>query len=62
MPVRWGLVEMVSLADVPALDGAEIYAIEQGAGTVTLQLGTRATVDAVVSDLQSRLEATASKV
>lgn len=62
LPVRWGLVEMVSLAEVPAADGLEIYSIDPGQGTVSLQLGTRGTVDAVVSDIQTRLEATASKV
>jgi hypothetical protein len=62
LPVQWGLVEMVSFVELPGSETFEIYSVGQGTGTQELQLGTRDTVDQVVSDLQTRLEATASKV
>ncbi|MFA1612060.1 fibronectin type III domain-containing protein [Halobellus rubicundus] len=62
LPVQWGLVEMVSFVELPTDETYEIYSIEQGEGTLQLQLGTRDTVTEVVDDLQSRLEATAAKV
>lgn len=56
------LVEVISFVDLPTDSSFEVYSVSNDGGRIALRLGTRDTIDEVVSRLQSRLEATASRI